>query len=45
MNYTRKNCKYWNVCGSNENCKGCKGFVKKEKSGKKMSVNKVNNKK
>ena len=29
MNTTKKSCKYWKVCGSNDNCKGCKGYEKK----------------
>lgn len=28
MNTTKKSCKYYAVCGSNENCKRCKGYVK-----------------
>ena len=29
MNTAKKSCKYWSVCGSNENCKGCKGYSKR----------------
>jgi len=30
MNTTKRSCKYWAACGSNENCKRCTGYVKRD---------------
>lgn len=28
----KKTCKYYNACGNVENCKNCKGYVRKSKT-------------
>ena len=31
MKNSKRSCKYWDVCGNNENCKNCKGYETKER--------------
>ena len=36
---SRKSCKYYDVCGSEDNCPGCKGYMHKDISPKEATIN------